>query len=187
VEVAGRAAHAGIAPEEGASAIVELAHQILKIQSFNDPESGTTVNVGTVRGGTTPNVVPASASAAVDARAATVAGAQTLEAAMAGLAAVTPGTRVSIAGGFNRPPMERTAAIAALFERARAIGATLGLKLIEAATGGGSDGNFIAAVGTPVLDGLGTLGGGAHADDEHVLFQTVPERAALLAALWMGL
>ena len=187
VEVAGRAAHAGIAPEEGASAIVELAHQILKIQSFNDPESGTTVNVGTVRGGTTPNVVPASASAAVDARAATVAGAQTLEAAMAGLAAVTPGTRVSIAGGFNRPLMERTAAIAALFERARAIGATLGLKLIEAATGGGSDGNFIAAVGTPVLDGLGTLGGGAHADDEHVLFQTVPERAALLAALWMGL
>jgi glutamate carboxypeptidase len=185
LEVRGKAAHAGIAPEQGASAVVEMAHQILKIQSFNDPASGTTVNVGTVRGGTTPNVVPAHASAQVDARAVTTVGAEALERAMAGLTAVTPGTRVAVSGGFNRPPMERTPAVAALFERARAIGAALGLAPTEGATGGGSDGNFTAAVGTPTLDGLGALGGGAHADDEHILFGTIPERAALLAALLM--
>ncbi|WP_337173407.1 M20 family metallopeptidase [Paludisphaera sp.] len=185
VEVEGRAAHAGVAPELGASAVVELAHQILKIHALNDPAAGTTVNVGTVAGGTTPNVVPARAWAQVDARAVTAAGAEALEVAMAGLAAVTPGTRVKVAGGFNRPAMERTPAIAALFERARGVGEALGLALTEGATGGGSDGNFTAAAGAPTLDGLGALGGGAHADDEHVLVDTIPERAALLAALLM--
>lgn len=185
LEVQGKAAHAGVAPEQGASAVVELAHQILRIQALNDPASGTTVNVGTVQGGTTPNVVPARASAQVDARAVTIAGAEALERAMAGLAAATPGTRVTVSGGFNRPPMERTPAVAALFERARSVGAALGLALTEGSTGGGSDGNFTAAVGTPTLDGLGTPGGGAHADDEHILYKAVPERAALLAALLM--
>lgn len=183
--IEGKAAHAGVAPEQGASAIVELAHQILKIQTFNDRPSGTTVNVGLVQGGTTPNVVPARASAEVDARAATLAGAAALEEAMAGLSAVTPGTRVAVSGGFNRPPMERGPGVVALFEQARRLGAGLGLALSEGSTGGGSDGNFTAAVGTPTLDGLGALGGGAHADDEHVIVDTIPERAALLVALLM--
>ncbi|WP_165067405.1 M20 family metallopeptidase [Paludisphaera rhizosphaerae] len=181
--IEGKAAHAGVAPEQGASAIVELAHQILKIQTFNDRASGTTVNVGLVQGGTTPNVVPANASAEVDARAVTLAGAAALEKAMAGLTAVTPGTRVTISGGFNRPPMERGPGVVALFEQARTLGTKLGLALTEGSTGGGSDGNFTAAAGTPTLDGLGTLGGGAHADNEHIIVDTIPERAALLAAL----
>jgi glutamate carboxypeptidase len=183
--VEGKAAHAGVAPEQGASAIVELAHQILTVQAFNDRASGTTVNVGLVQGGTTANVVPARATAEVDARAATLAGAAALEKAMAGLSAVTPGTRVTVSGGFNRPPMERGPGVIALFERARKLGEGLGLALTEGSTGGGSDGNFTAAAGTPTLDGLGALGGGAHADDEHIVVDTIPERAALLAALLM--
>lgn len=185
--IEGKAAHAGVAPEQGASAIVELAHQILKIQTFNDRPSGTTVNVGLVQGGTTPNVVPARASAEVDARAATLAGAAALEEAMAGLSAVTPGTRVAVSGGFNRPPMERGPGVVALFEQARRLGAGLGLALSEGSTGGGSDGNFTAAVGTPTLDGLGALGAGAHADHEHILIDTISPRAALLAMLLLKL
>lgn len=183
--IEGKAAHAGVAPEQGASAIVELAHQTLKIQTFNDRSSGTTVNVGLVQGGTTPNVVPAHASAEVDARAVTLAGAAALEKAMAGLTAVTPGTRVTVSGGFNRPPMERGPGVVALFEQARTLGTKLGLALTEGSTGGGSDGNFTAAAGTPTLDGLGTFGGGAHADDEHIVIDSIPERAALLAAMLM--
>ncbi|WP_165251122.1 M20 family metallopeptidase [Paludisphaera soli] len=181
--VDGKAAHAGVAPELGANAIVELAHQVLKIVALNDPAAGTTLNVGLVAGGTTPNVVPARATAEIDARAVTIAGAEAVERAMLGLTAVTPGTRVTVEGGFNRPPMERSPGVAHLFAKARKLGEGLGLALTEGSTGGGSDGNFTAAVGTPTLDGLGAHGGGAHADDEHVAIESIPERAALLAAL----
>jgi len=185
--VDGKAAHAGVAPELGANAIVELAHQILEVAALNDPASGTSLNVGLIRGGTTPNVVPARASAEVDARAVTIAGADAVELALKGLTAATPGTRLTVEGGFNRPPMERSPAVADLFAKARRAGEGLGLDLTEGSTGGGSDGNFTAAVGTPTLDGLGAHGGGAHADDEHVLIDSIPERAALLAALLLEL
>jgi glutamate carboxypeptidase len=185
--VEGKAAHAGIAPEKGASAVVELAHQIVRVQALNDPVVGTTLNVGVIEGGTTPNVVPAHASAQIDARAVTRAGAEAVEQALAALSSVTSGTRVTISGGFNRPPMERTEAVAALFQQARAVGRGLGLELTEGATGGGSDGNFTAAIGIATLDGLGVQGGGAHADDEHVEIDSFAPRAALLAALILEL
>jgi len=185
--VEGKAAHAGIAPEQGASAIVELAHQILKIQALNDPGAGTTLNVGLIQGGTTPNVVAPRASAEVDVRAVTADAAEAVERALLALGPVTPGTRVLVGGGINRPPMERSPAIAALFDRARSIGRELGMELSEGSTGGGSDGNFTAAIGAPTLDGLGALGAGAHADHEHVLIDSIPERAALLAALILEL
>jgi glutamate carboxypeptidase len=183
LEVTGRPAHAGVEPEKGVNALVELAHQVLAITALADPSKGTTVNVGLARGGTTPNVVPASATAEVDVRAATADEARRVDAAMAALGPVVPGAVVSVRGGFNRPPMERTPQVVALFERARAVGRTLGLELGEGPTGGGSDGNLTAALGVPTLDGLGTPGDGAHADYEHVLTDALPGRAALLAAL----
>ncbi|MDR3619493.1 MAG: M20 family metallopeptidase [Paludisphaera borealis] len=185
--VEGKAAHAGVSPEKGASAIVELAHQILGLQTLNDPAAGTTLNVGLIQGGTTPNVVPAHASAEIDVRAVTRAGAEKVERALSALVAVTPGTRLSVTGGFNRPPMERTEAVAALFEQARRVGRGLGLKLTEGSTGGGSDGNFTAALGVPTLDGLGVEGGGAHADDEHIVIDSFSARASLLADLILEL
>ncbi len=187
IEARGRSAHAGVEPEKGANAIVELAHQMLKIQSLADPSIGTTLSVGTVEGGTTPNVVPDRASCRVDARAATVAEAERIDDAIRSLRPITPGTTLHVSGGFNRPPMERTPAIATLFERAREIGRTLGMELTEGSTGGGSDGNFTAALGIPTLDGLGAMGGGAHSEDEWVLIESIPERAALLAALLANL
>jgi len=187
LEVEGKAAHAGVSPREGRSAIVELAHQVLQIQELQDVEAGTTLNVGVIRGGTTTNVVPAEASADIDVRATTLAEADRIERALRSLESATPGTRLAVSGGFNRPPMERSPAIAALFEQARGIARTLGLELNEGSTGGGSDGNFTAALGVPTLDGLGVRGGGAHAADEHILIDSLTERAALLAALLLEL
>lgn len=187
IEVAGRAAHAGVEPEKGTSAIVELAHQVLSVTRLADPGAGTTLNVGQIEGGTAPNVVAASARARVDVRVTTAAEAGRIEAAMASLRPLTPGATVTAHGGFNRPPMERTPAIVALFERARAVAATLGIELAEGSTGGASDGNFTAAAGVPTLDGLGALGDGAHAAHEHVLIDSLLERAALLAALLLKL
>lgn len=187
VEIEGRSAHAGIEPEKGLSAIVELARQVLQIESLADPKAGTTVNVGVVEGGTTPNVVPAHATARVDIRVARSDEAERIAEAMRSLAPVSPGVVVTARGGFNRPPMERTPQIAALFERARVIGRSLGWELAEGSTGGASDGNFTAAIGLPTLDGLGALGAGAHAEDEHVELDSLPERAALLAALLLEL
>lgn len=187
VEVAGRAAHAGVEPEKGASAIVELAHQVLAITRLADPPAGTTLNVGLIEGGSATNVVAASATARVDVRVTAMAEARRVEQAMAGLAPVLAGTTVRVSGGVNRPPMERTEAIAGLFARARLVGASLGFDLTEGASGGGSDGNITAALGVPTLDGLGTLGDGAHAAYEHVVIDSLPERAALLAALLMEL
>ena len=155
IEVEGKAAHAGVAPERGRSAILELAHQVIRVQALNDPATGLTVNVGVVHGGTTTNVVPAWALAQVDVRATSLAAAADLERRLHSLEPVTAGTRIKVEGSFNRPPMERTPAVAALFDRAREIGREVGLELTEGSTGGGSDGNFTAALGVPTLDGLG--------------------------------
>ncbi len=185
--VTGRAAHAGIEPEKGISAIVELAHQILRIHELHAPEAGTTVNVGVIQGGATPNTVAAEASARVDVRVTSMEEAGRVEEALRAIKAGANGATVRVEGGFNRPPMVRSPAIAALFEQARELARGLGLDLAEGSTGGGSDGNFTAAAGTPTLDGLGPLGAGAHAESEHILASSLPERAALLATLLLGL
>ena len=187
LEITGKAAHAGVEPGKGVNAILELAHQILKIHALADSKAGTTLNVGVVQGGTTPNVVPASATASIDARASTLAEAKRIEEGLARLIPVLPGATLTISGGFNRPPMERTTGVASLYQRARVIGLSMGLDLGEGSTGGGSDGNFTAALGVPTLDGLGVPGEGAHASNEHILIPSLPERAALLAALLMEL
>ncbi|HMQ35558.1 MAG TPA: M20 family metallopeptidase [Chloroflexaceae bacterium] len=183
VDVSGRAAHAGVEPEQGRSAIAELAHQILAVGALADPAAGTTLNVGVVRGGSGRNVVPAEAHMEIDVRVWTRAEAERVERAMAGLAPVTPDVRLAVRGGLNRPPMEPTPASAALFAQARAIGAELGLDLAEGRTGGGSDGNFTSAAGAPTLDGLGAPGRGAHAEHEQIDVPGALGRLALLTAL----
>jgi glutamate carboxypeptidase len=183
VDVTGRASHAGVAPEEGESAIVELAHQILRLQQMTDLEAGTTVNVGVVEGGSRSNVVAAHARARVDTRAWTLEAAARLEAAIRALEPVNPATTLEITGGFGRPPMERTSETVAMFEKARSIGQEIGLDLSEGASGGGSDGNFTAALGVPTLDGLGAEGDGSHALHEYILVSSLARRAALLAGL----
>lgn len=183
VRITGRAAHAGVEPQKGISAIGELAHQTLALHALNDYAAGTTVNVGVVHGGTRPNVVAAGAEAHVDVRVESLAEAERIDAAIRGLQPHLPGAQLHIEGGLNRPPMERSAAMAALFERARANAAAMGVELKEGSTGGGSDGNFTAALGVPTLDGLGPEGEGAHAAHEHVITQSFPRRVALLAGL----
>jgi glutamate carboxypeptidase len=183
VRIQGRAAHAGVEPQKGISATQELAHQILAVHALNDYVSGTTINVGVVRGGTRPNVVAAEAEAHIDVRVQTLAEAERIDSAIRGLQPVVPNAVLHIDGGLNRPPMERTPAIVALFESARRIAAGMGVDLQEGSTGGGSDGNFTAAMGVPTLDGLGPEGEGAHAAHEHVDTESFPRRAALLAGL----
>lgn len=183
LRIRGRAAHAGVEPEKGVSAIEELAHQILRIKALADPARGTTINIGVVRGGTRPNVVPAEAEAAIDVRLATAAEASRVTAAMHALRPVLPGAVVAAEGGMERPPMERTEGVARLAELAKTTAAALGWSLEEASTGGGSDGNFTAALGVPTLDGLGPDGGGAHADDEHLLISSWMQRTELLTRL----
>lgn len=181
--ITGRAAHAGVDPTKGINAITELAHQVLALQAMNDFTVGTTVNVGVVNGGTRSNVVPAKATAQIDLRVATLAEADRVVPLILGLQPTLPGATVEITGGLNRPPMERTAAIGSLFEQARELGAAFGYTVTETATGGGSDGQFAAALGIPTLDGLGPAGDGAHAIGEHILVDSVAQRGALLAAL----
>ena len=181
--VHGHASHAGTHPEEGASAVEELAHQILALKSLGDPRHGITVNVGVVRGGVRENVVADHAEAWIDVRVTHADDVTRIEAAMAALEPTNPGTRLELEGGFTRPPLERSSGSALLFEQARAYGLKLGLDLHESASGGGSDGNLVGALGVPVLDGLGAEGGGAHARDEHVLLDSIPVRASLLARL----
>jgi len=183
LRVRGRAAHAGADPDRGVSAIVELAHQILAIQRLADPTQGTTINVGVIGGGTRPNVVAAEAWAQIDVRVTTRAEAERITQALMTLRPVLEGTELNVTGGINRPPMERTPVIAAAFARAQEIGRELGITLEESATGGGSDGNFTAALGVPTLDGLGCPGNGAHAVDEHISIPGLLERTALLIAL----
>jgi glutamate carboxypeptidase len=187
IEVEGKAAHAGVAPQNGRNAIVELARQILALETLQNPAAGTTLNVGVIAGGTTPNVVPAHASADIDVRATSLAKAEELDESIRSLHAVNPDIRLTITGGFNRPPMERTAGVAVLFEQAQKLAREIGLTLSEGSTGGGSDGNFTAAIGVPTLDGLGVRGAGAHADDEHILIDALGERAALMLLLLLEL
>ncbi|MFN3929797.1 MAG: M20 family metallopeptidase, partial [Thermoflexus sp.] len=179
----GRSAHAGADPQRGINAIEELAYQILRLRGLADTRRGTTVTVGVIRGGTRPNVVPEYAEMVVDVRVATRAEMDRIEKAFRSLRPVLDGARLEVRGGFNRPPMERNAMMVATFERARAIAAELGLALTEGGTGGGSDANFTAALGIPTLDGLGAIGNGAHALEEHVRIDSLPQRAALVAAL----
>jgi glutamate carboxypeptidase len=183
LRVSGHAAHAGVEPERGASAISELARQIPRVEALADPAAGTTVNVGVIRGGLRPNVVAADAEAAVDVRAPSAAEAARIASALAALTPLDGRTRLSITGGFDRPPMERSEGAARLFAMARDVAAGLGRTLGEGDTGGGSDGNLTAALGVPTLDGLGAVGGGAHAEDEHVTIADLPWRGALLAGL----
>ncbi len=179
----GRSAHAGADPQRGVNAIEELAYQIMRVRGLADLRRGTTVTVGVIRGGTRPNVVPEYAEMVVDVRVATRGEMDRIERAFRNLRPVLDGARLEVRGGFNRPPMERNALMVATFERARAIAAELGLTLTEGGTGGGSDANFTAALGIPTLDGLGAVGNGAHALDEHVQIDSLPQRAALVAAL----
>jgi glutamate carboxypeptidase len=183
VTVTGRPAHAGADHEKGINAIEEMAHQILDIQQFTEYAAGTTVNVGVVRGGTRSNVVPAQATARVDVRVTNAAEARRLDIRMHSLTPRLPGASIDVSGGINRPPMVRSDGAARLYAQAVALGGELGLRITEAGSGGGSDGNFTAALGIPTLDGLGVVGDGGHAEHEHVVLASMPERAALLAAM----
>jgi glutamate carboxypeptidase len=179
----GVSAHAGIDPTKGASAIHELAHQILALLAMTNVDRGISVNVGMISGGTRGNVVAESASATIDIRVPTLADAKRVEEAVQSLRPRHHAVRLEIDGGFDRPPLERSAGVARLFEEAKGVAAALGHALDEGGTGGGSDGNFTAALGVPTLDGLGPQGDGAHAVHEHVVVADLPWRAAFLAAL----
>lgn len=183
VTVRGRASHAGVDFPAGASAILELSRQLLRIAEFTDLDRGITVNPGVISGGTRSNVVAAEATAEVDLRIARIADADPLDARFRSLTPVDGRCTVEVEGGLNRPPMERTARIAALFETARACAKEIGVDLQESSTGGGSDGNFTAALGVPTLDGLGVVGEGAHAPHESILLSHLADRTALLALL----
>jgi glutamate carboxypeptidase len=179
----GVAAHAGIDPARGASAVHELVRQAVRLLELHDPARGVTISIGRFTGGERTNVVAESAAMDVDVRTLTREAADRVETAFKGLTPHDPRVRLETSGGLARPPLERTAAVAALYGRARQIAREWGRSLDEGATGGGSDGNFTAALGVPTLDGLGAEGGGAHARDEHVLVEPLPFRAALLAGL----
>lgn len=180
--VEGVAAHAGVDFAAGRSAIRETAELVTRLSSWTDLERGLTVNVGTIAGGTRSNVIAAQCRAEVDARVVTMADAAEIEARFAGLR-VPEGYRLSVTGGINRPPMERGEGTVRLFRQAQALAGELGFALEEAATGGGSDGNFTAALGVPTLDGMGAVGGGAHAAHEHVERAHLVDRTALLAGM----
>ena len=186
VEVTGRAVHAGIEPEKGVNAIVELAHQAIKLHAMNDYAKGTTVSVGVISGGTVSNVVPAHASAKLDCRIWSKEEGERIEAAIRALEPVLPGAELKITGGWNRPPLERKVT-GEIFEKAQIIGRKIGLNLEEGSTGGGSDGNITGALGVPTLDGLGVPGAGAHADHEHIEVDKIATSAALLVALLLEL
>jgi len=183
VFVKGKAAHAGVDFTSGASAIVEAARQISEIAKFTDLDRGITVNPGVISGGTRSNVIAEMARLHVDVRVNRLPDAAELDAKFRALKAKDDRCTVRVEGGLNRPPMERTEEIAALFYKARALGEAMGVSIEESSTGGGSDGNFTAALGIPTLDGLGGVGEGAHAPNESILLDRVADRVALLAAL----
>jgi glutamate carboxypeptidase len=176
-------AHAGADPGRGASAITELAWQVLRLQDLQDAARGISVNVGVVSGGTRSNVVAERATAGIDVRVTALGDAHAIEAAIRRTRPHDPRTQITVIGGINRPPMERTPGVAALYGVARSVATDLGFVLGEGGTGGASDGNFTAALGVPTLDGLGAEGDGAHAIDEHVVIDSLPRRAALLAGI----
>jgi glutamate carboxypeptidase len=180
--VHGRAAHAGLAPQEGINAIHELAAQLTRIEKWNDPRRGVTINAGIIEGGTRTNVIPERACAVLDLRALRISDMRSLEERLRDLRPFQSGARLEITGGFDRPPLEGKMS-ASLFARAQILANQMNLSLDECTVGGGSDGNFTAARGIPTLDGLGAVGDGAHSSHEHIVLNTMPSRAALLAAL----
>jgi glutamate carboxypeptidase len=180
--VHGRSAHAGLEPEKGVNAIHELSAQIARVEKWNDLRRGVTINADIVAGGTRTNVIAERANAILDLRAWRASDMQALEKRLYSLKPIHRGAKLEISGGFDRPPLERKHS-AALFARAKSLAKPIGVSLGEAAAGGGSDGNFTAALGIPTLDGLGALGDGAHSIHEHILIKHLPQRAALLAAL----
>jgi glutamate carboxypeptidase len=183
IDVKGVAAHAGVDFAKGSNAIRELARVIEKVSGWTDLKRGLTVSAGVVGGGTKSNVVPAEAWAEIDVRIPRAADGPKIERKFAGLKPVDPRCRLTVAGGINRPPMERSRGTVMLFSKAQALAGELGFALNEAATGGGSDGNFTAALGIPTLDGMGAVGEGAHALHESVLLEHLAPRTALLAAM----
>ncbi|MFQ5943416.1 MAG: M20 family metallopeptidase [Anaerolineales bacterium] len=183
IEVAGKMAHAGVNPSDGVNAIHEMAHQIQQIVELANEEAGSTLNVDLIEGGTRTNVIAAHARASVDIRVLNEDERVRIDSELAALMPHHPEAQLSVSGEWNRPPMPRTEAMIQTFERAKEIGAELGLDLLEGGTGGGSDANFVAPLGIPVLDGLGAIGAGAHTEQEYILTESLPERTALLAAL----
>jgi len=186
VKVTGRAAHAGNEPEKGISAVVELAHQIIRLHAFTDLEIGTTVNVGVMSGGAVRNQIAPFAEALVDLRVVTMSEADRVTQEILALKPSLPGASVEITGGMNRMPMEKTPATARLLDTARSLAGPLGIELTEAHVGGGSDAQFASAMGVAVLDGLGGVGEGPHAVHEHIIAAELPKRVGLLASLLMG-
>lgn len=179
----GSPAHAGLEPEKGVNAVSEIARQVEQIHSIARPELGTTVNVCTISGGTTSNVIPEYAECEIDVRFTTMSEAVRVDDSLRSLKPFDERVRLDLQGGINRPPLERTPQVAALFEKARSIGATYGYSIDEVQVGGASDGNFVAALGVPVIDGLGLAGAGAHMLTEHILIGDIAYRATLLTHL----
>ena len=176
-------AHAGLEPERGASAILEISKQIEKIHALNDLSNGTTVNVCTISGGTTTNVIPEFATCSIDVRFTRVSEAERIESELKKLQSSDARVSLEITGAINRPPMERTEKVLKLYEKARKIAESFDYELGETEVGGASDGNFVAALGVPVLDGLGVAGNGAHTLEEFILVEDIPPRATLLTSL----
>jgi glutamate carboxypeptidase len=182
IVVHGKASHAGLAPEKGVNAVHELALQITKILKWNDLRRGVTVNADVLHGGTRVNVIAEEARVQLDLRALRVSDMHAVEKKLRTLKPVLRGAKLEVAGGFSRAPLEREVS-AELFTQAKQLAAQMGIRLGEGTAGGASDGNFTAALGVPTLDGLGAVGDGAHSRHEHILANTMPERAAVLAAL----
>jgi glutamate carboxypeptidase len=183
LKVRGVASHAGLDPAKGHSAIIELARQIDVVRKLTDLKRGISVNVGVVRGGTRTNVIAAEAEAGIDVRIASASQAKTLDRKLHALRPFDKYCEIEITGGINRMPMERSAGVVALYEKAREISRQVGWKLTDASVGGGSDGNFTAGIGIPTLDGLGAVGDGAHAKHEFIYTAELPRRALLLAGM----
>lgn len=185
ITITGKASHAGLAPEKGISAIVEASHLIQTLFAMNDPQRGVSVNVGNIVGGTRPNVVAAKCELVIDVRVVNQADAKAIEQAIGELQPTLPGAQLEVSGDIGRPPMEATPGNRKIWQRAEEAAGWLDLPIEEGAAGGGSDGNFTSLY-TPTLDGMGAVGDGAHALNEHVVISKMPERAALLACLLMG-
>jgi glutamate carboxypeptidase len=183
LRVTGRAAHAGINPQDGINSVHELALQIERLMRLNNPRRGITVNATVVETGKFTNVIPAAAVARADVRVARFSDVRALNKKLHALKPILKGARLEITGGVNRPPLERTAAVVRLFRHAQQLAQEMGFPLGETSTGGGSDGNFTAALGIPTLDGLGAVGEGAHSPTENIIIRALPQRAALIAAL----
>jgi glutamate carboxypeptidase len=187
IVVTGRSSHAGADPGAGVNAVHEMALQIARLTKMNNPRRGITVQATVVEGGTVSNVVPAHARAEVDIRYSHLEDAAKLNKKLRGLRPILKGAQIEVRGGINRPPLERTSGVVKLFGRAQSLMREIDTDLGETATGGGSDGNFTAALGVPTLDGLGAIGSGAHSPGENVVIRSLPQRAALLAGLLLTL